>query len=54
MSYEDAKQRADLITVQNEASATKNQQIKSYAKKEVTPVRQAADSAQQIAQTLGG
>jgi predicted outer membrane protein len=52
MSYEDAQQAADLIMVANEAKAAKNPQIKSYAQKEVTPVREAAQSAQQIAQVL--
>lgn len=54
MSYEDAKQHADLIMVQGEANTAKNQQIKNYAQKEVTPVREAAQSAKQITQSLGG
>lgn len=52
MSYEDAQQNSDLIVVQNEVEATKNQQVKAYAQKEETPVREAAQSAQQIAQAL--
>lgn len=53
MDYEDAKQRADLIMVKNEAAGAKNPHLKAYAQKEETPVRQAAQSAKQIAQSLG-
>lgn len=54
MNYEDAKQREDLIVVQNEAKGGKDPDVKGYAQKEVTPVREAADSAKNIAQALGG
>jgi putative membrane protein len=52
MSYEDAKQREDLIVVQNEAASEKNPQVKQFAQKEEKPVQQAADSAKTIAQSL--
>jgi putative membrane protein len=53
MDYEDAKQREDLILVQNEATAAKNQQLRKYAEKEEGPVQQAAESAKRIAQSIG-
>lgn len=53
MNYEDAQQASDLIQVQNEAAAAKNQQLKQYAQKEATPVQQAAQSAKSIAQAIG-
>lgn len=52
MGYEYAKQREDLIVVQNEAAAGKDPQVKAFAQKEETPVRAAADSAQSIALEL--
>lgn len=54
MSYEDQKQAADLIVVQNEAATAKNPQVKDFASKEEAPVREAAQAAQRIAQGLGG
>ena len=54
MSYEDQKQAADLIMVQNEAATAKDPQVKQFAQKEETPVQKAAQSARQIAQGLGG
>lgn len=54
MGYEDAKQNEDLIMVQNELAGAKNQQVKSYVRKEEPPVQQAAQSAKQIAQSLIG
>lgn len=52
MSYEDAKQREDLIVVQNEAASEKNPQVKQFAEEEEKPVQEAADSAKTIAQSL--
>lgn len=52
MSYEDAKQREDLIVVQNEAASAKNPEVKSFAQKEEKPVEEAADSAKSIAESL--
>lgn len=52
MGYEDAKQNEDLIVVQNETLTAKNPQVKQFAQKEETPVREAADSAKSIAQSL--
>lgn len=54
MNYEDAKQREDLVLVQNEAAAAKNPQLKKYAQKELAPVQQASESAKHIAQAIGG
>lgn len=53
MSYEDEKQNADLIMVKNEIKAAKNPRLKSYVQKEEMPVQQAAQSAKQIASSLG-
>lgn len=53
MNYEDAKQNFDLIVVAAEAKEAKNPQVKAFAQKEETPVRQAAQSAKQIAQSMG-
>ena len=53
MSYEDAKQHADSIMVNNESTGAKNQEIKSYAQKEEGPVGQAAQSAGKIVASLG-
>lgn len=53
IDYEDQKQTADLIMVQNEEATEKNPQLKSFVQKEETPVREAAQSAKQIAQALG-
>lgn len=52
MSYEDARQREDLIVVQNEAASEKNPQVKQFAQQQEKPVQQAADSAQIIAHSL--
>lgn len=52
MGYEDAKQREDLIVVQNEVASAKNPEVKSFAQKEEKPVREAADSAKAIAESL--
>jgi putative membrane protein len=52
MGYEDAKQREDLIVVENEAASDKNPQVKQFAQKEEKPVQEAADSAKTIAQSL--
>lgn len=52
MSYEDAKQREDLIVVQNEAATEKNPQVKQFAQQQVKPVQAAADSAKTIAESL--
>lgn len=51
MSYEDAQQASDLIVVANVAKSATDPRIKSYAQKEETPVREAAQSAAQIAQS---
>lgn len=48
-----AKSNFDLIVVAAEAKEAKNPQVKAFAQKEETPVRQAAQSAKQIAQSMG-
>ncbi len=53
MKYEARKQEADLDAVQHEINSTNNQQVKTYAQKEETPVRQASQSAQHIANSMG-
>jgi putative membrane protein len=53
MSYEARKQEADLDLVQREIKNTNNTQLKDYAQKEETPVREASQSAQQISSSLG-
>ena len=53
MSYEDQKQAADLIMVQNEVTSAKEPQVKSFAQKEVAPVQQAAQAASKIAHAVG-
>lgn len=52
MGYEDQKQSADLIMVQNEIKTAKNPQIKDFAQKVETPVQKAAQSAKEIAQAI--
>lgn len=53
MRYESRQQSADLTVVQNEVTSATNSQVSSFARKEETPVRQAAQSANQIARSLG-
>lgn len=53
MGYEDQKQAADLIMVQNEAATAKEPQVKQFAEKEAPIVQKAAESAKQIAQAIG-
>ena len=50
--YEDRMQAADLKVVTREAGAAINPQVRSYAQKEVTPVKLAADAARQLAQAM--
>jgi len=52
VKYEYRMQTADLKVVQHAASSSDNPQVGSYAKKEVTPVQQAADAAKQLAQEM--
>lgn len=53
MNYENAQQHADMIMVNSEKAGAKNQQLKSYARKEAGPVQSAAQSAGRIAHSLG-
>ena len=53
MKYEAHKQGRDLADVQHEISSTNNHQVKTYAQNEETPVKQAAQSAQQVDSSLG-
>jgi putative membrane protein len=53
MKYEAWKQEKDLGSVRQEITSTKNQTVKDYARKEEPPVKQAAQSAEQIATSLG-
>ena len=53
IGYEDQKQTADLIMVQNEIKTAKNPQIKQFAQKVEGPVQQAAQSAKEIAEAIG-
>jgi putative membrane protein len=52
MAYEDQKQAADLIMVKNEIKTAKNPQIRQFAQKVESPVQQAAQSANEIAQAI--
>lgn len=45
IDYEVARQHQDLDMVQHESNTTKNDQVKSFAQREETPVRNAADLA---------
>ncbi|HKT89797.1 MAG TPA: DUF4142 domain-containing protein [Candidatus Sulfotelmatobacter sp.] len=53
MKYEAWKQEKDLGSVRHEITSTNNQTVKDYARKEEPPVKQAAQSARQIASSLG-
>ena len=53
MRYEAWKQHSDLNKVEHEANVASNPQTKDYAKAQVTPVREASQSAEQIASSMG-
>jgi putative membrane protein len=53
MRYEAWKQHSDLNTVQHEASTATNPQVKDYAQAQVSPVRDASQSAEHIASSMG-
>jgi predicted outer membrane protein len=50
--YESHKQQADLTTVQNETVTATNSKVRNFALKEEKPVGEAAQSAQQLAESL--
>jgi putative membrane protein len=50
--YEARQQGKDLKVVQYESNSAANPQVRSYAQKETTPVKQAADSALKLAQSM--
>lgn len=50
--YEKHQQQADLIAVENETVTAANSQVRAFALKEETPVREAAQAAKQLAQSL--
>lgn len=52
MHYEARQQAEDLKIVKNEITTASNQQLSDFARKEQAPVAQAAQSAEQIAQSM--
>lgn len=52
IQYESRKQAADLNVVKSETTAATNRVVRNYAVKEETPVWQASQSAEKIAQSM--
>lgn len=50
--YENRMQSSDLKVVSHEAGSAANPQVRSYAQREQTPVKQAAESARKLAQLM--
>lgn len=52
VKYEDRKQKADLVDVQNKTVTAMSTKVRDFAQKQVTPVKQAAQAAEQLAQSM--
>jgi putative membrane protein len=54
LRYEANRQKQDLDMVQHEVQTANDQQVKTFAQKEETPIQQVSTSAQQLAASMGG